>query len=79
MPQPQLIRLYISTTHKWKKAQETDMFIALQGTIYGTSMYSSIDADNTRGGILDAPNPDSDADVVGHDDLKGVTSQHENK
>ena len=55
------------------------MFIALQGTIYSTSMYSSIDADNTKGGILDAPNPDSDADVVGHDDLKGVTSQHENK
>jgi hypothetical protein len=25
---------------KWKKAQETDKYIALWGTIYSTSMYS---------------------------------------
>jgi hypothetical protein len=48
--------LSISTIHKWKKPPETDKHIALQGTIYGTSMYSRTDADNTRGDILDATN-----------------------
>jgi hypothetical protein len=28
---------------------------------------------------LDAAILDSDAGIVGHDDLKGVTSQHENR
>jgi hypothetical protein len=29
--------------------------------------------------IIDAANPDSGVGIVGHDDLKGVTSQHESK
>jgi hypothetical protein len=39
---------------KWEKAPETYNLIALQGTIYDTSMYSKTDAD--RGDILDAAN-----------------------
>jgi hypothetical protein len=41
---------------KWEEASETDSLIALQGTIYSTSMYSRTEADNTRADILDAAN-----------------------
>jgi len=51
-------------------------FIAWLGTIYNTSMYSAMFSDKSR---RDAANPDSDVGIVGHNDLKGVTSQHESK
>jgi hypothetical protein len=37
------------------------------GTIYSTSMYCAMAADKTR---RDSANPDSDAGIVGHSDLK---------
>jgi hypothetical protein len=40
-----------------------------------TSMYSRMGADSTR---REAANPDG-AGIVGHNDLKGVISEHENK
>jgi hypothetical protein len=36
-------------------------------------MYNAVPSDMTR----NVANQDSDAGIVGHDDLKGVTSQHE--
>jgi hypothetical protein len=40
---------------------------SLVGTIYGTRMNSVMVADKTR---IDSANPDSDADIVRHSDLK---------
>jgi hypothetical protein len=37
-------------------------------------MYSAMIVDRTT---IDAVSPDSDVGIVGHNDLKGITSQHE--
>jgi hypothetical protein len=39
---------WLSTIHKWKKAQETDNLIAVMGTIYGTSMFTGTAMDSYR-------------------------------